>query len=863
MREVPHLRDRLRPDALAALMRTGEDSGGIAGGAAATLVVAAVCFCWSLFQLWYASPLPYMIGPVVLNSTQARSIHLGFALLLAFLLFPTLKNRPGGMSGALDWLLALAGSFCAAYLFLFYDEITARPATPTWYDIAIGTTGLVLLLEATRRAIGLPLVIVALVFLSYVFFGNSDVLPDVIRWKGATLERAINHQWSTEGVFGVPLGVSTSFVFLFVLFGALLDRAGAGNFFIKVAYALLGHMRGGPAKTSVLASGMMALISGSSIANTVTTGTFTIPLMKRAGLPAHKAGAVEVAASVDGQIMPPVMGAAAFLIMEYVGISYVEVIKHAILPAVMSYAGLLYIVHLEAVKAGMKGQERSAQGPLTTRLLRAGIILCSLVIVAGAAYYLVTGAERFLGPLAPWVVGTGVAVGYVALTWVAARQPDLEEAGTEQGEIPKVGETLKAGLHFLLPVVVLIWMLLVERLSPSLSAFWAVVLLIGILLTQRPLIALFRRAGDMAGSVGRGIGDLIEGLIAAPRNMVGVAVATAAAGIVVGTVTLTGIGQVMTAFVEALSGGNVVLMLLLTAVLCLILGMGLPTTANYIVVSSLMAPVIVQLGTEAGLAVELIAVHMFVFYFGLMADVTPPVGLAAFAASGISGADPIRTGVQAFFYSLRTAILPFIFVFNTELLLIDVGGPLGLALVVMAGFGAMLLFAAAMQGHFMARCRLWEIAALLLVAFTLLRPGYWMDMIAPPHVNREPQRIVELAGELPAGESLRLVVSGTSFAGEAVTKTVLLPLGPKADGTERLREAGLVLNVTDEAVRVLQVPFGTPAKRFGVLPGWTIETVRVPSDRPPKEVMFLPALALLALVMLAQRRRGGTLAGGA
>lgn len=845
---------------LSGLLTAADDHGGIASRPAAAVVIA-VCLAWSVFQLWYASPLPFLIGPVVLNSAQARSLHLAFAIFLAFALFPLIRGRPSRAGRALDWTLAVAGAFCAAYLFLFYEQISARPASPTWYDIAVGATGVVILLEATRRAIGLPLVVVALVFLGYVFFGNSEVLPDVIRWKGASLERAVNHQWSTEGVFGVPIGVSTSFVFLFVLFGTLLDRAGAGNFFIKLAYALLGHLRGGPAKTSVLASGMMALISGSSIANTVTTGSFTIPLMKRTGFPGHKAGAVEVAASVDGQIMPPVMGAAAFLIMEYVGITYVEVIKHAILPAIMSYAGLLYIVHLEAVKAGMQGIDKPARGPLATRLLRLGLITTSLVIAVGAIYYAVAFLERVLGGGAPWAVAPGVAALYVALTWIAARQPDLEAAGMEAETTPRLGPTLKAGLHFLLPIAVLIWMLLVERLSPSLAAFWAVVFLLVVLLTQRPLVALFRRTGAALGAAVHGFADLVEGLVAAPRNMVAVAIATATAGIVVGTVTLTGIGQVMTAFVETLAGDSVILMLLLTAVMCLILGMGLPTTANYIVVSSLMAPVIVQLGAEVGLAVELIAVHLFVFYFGLMADVTPPVGLAAFAASGISGADPIRTGATAFMFSLRTAILPFIFVFNTQLLLIDVGGPFGLALTIAAGLGAMLIFAAAMQGYFMTRCRGWEIAALILVAFTLLRPGYWMDMIHPPFVDRDPARIVELAEQRPADANLRLIVSGMTFSGEQVQKTVLLPLGEKADGAARLRQAGLVLNVRNGTAKVLRVPFNTPAKDYGISPGWTVETVKIPSDRPPKKLMFLPALALLGTVMLAQRRRGGRLSG--
>ncbi len=854
-------RHRLSQERLKEIIARAEAGARRPSGLGARVIVG-VCLVWALFQLWYSSPLPYIVGPVVLNSTQARSIHLAFGIFLAFTVFPGTARGRQRLVAAPDWIVAAVASFCAAYLFLLYEQITARPAMPTWYDVATGALGLVLLLEATRRAIGIPLVIVALVFLSYAFFGHSEWLPDVIRWKGASLERVVYHQWlTTEGVFGVPIGVSTSFVFLFVLFGALLERAGAGNYFIKIAYALLGHMRGGPAKTAVLASGMMALISGSSIANTVTTGTFTIPLMKRVGFPAHKAGAVEVAASVDGQIMPPVMGAAAFLIMEYVGISYVDVIKHALLPAIMSYIGLLYIVHLEAVKAGMSARPRPVHMPVTARLLRFAFTIASLAVFTGAVYYGLGWIKEYLGPASPWVIGAAVTVLYLGLVHIAARQPDLETAGEEADALPRLGPTLKAGLHFLLPVALLIWMLLVERLSPSTAAFWAVALLVAILLTQRPLIAWFRREHSLGQSVTHGVTDLVEGLIAGPRNMIGVAIATAAAGIVVGTVTLTGIGQVLTGFVEFLSGGNVIVMLLLTALLCLILGMGLPTTANYIVVSSLMAPVIVQLGAEAGLAVELIAVHLFVFYFGLMADVTPPVGLAAFAASGISGADPIRTGIAAFFYSLRTAILPFIFIFNTQLLLIDVGGVFGLALTVAAGIGAMLIFAAALQNYFMTRSRLWESAALLVVAFTLLRPGYWMDQLQPPYQRLDPSRVVETAAEQPPNASLQLVVSGTTFAGESIEKTVLLPLGETGSGVEGLRHGGLILDASGERVTVQRVRFGSVAEEYGVRPGWSVEAVQVPRERPPKELMYLPALALLGLVVWMQRRRGGRWSG--
>ncbi|MDZ7665028.1 MAG: TRAP transporter fused permease subunit [Desulfotignum sp.] len=311
-----------------------------------------------MFQLWYASPLPFIFNIFVINATEARSIHLAFAMFLSYTAYPTLKSSPREYIPIQDWFLGLVAAFCSAYLFIFYEQMSARPGIPTTLDLVVGVIGLILLLEATRRALGPPLMVVAAVFLIYTFFGSY--MPEVIAHKGASLSKGMSHYWlSTEGVFGVALGVSTGMVFMFVLFGSLLESAGAGNYFIRTAYAGLGHMRGGPAKAAVVSSGLTGLVSGSSIANVVTTGTFTIPLMKKVGFSAEKAGAVEVAASTNGQLTPPVMGAAAFLMVEYVGISYVEVIKHAFLPAIISYIALVYIVHLESCKMGLKGMAKS------------------------------------------------------------------------------------------------------------------------------------------------------------------------------------------------------------------------------------------------------------------------------------------------------------------------------------------------------------------------------------------------------------------------------------------------------------------------------------------------------------------------
>jgi len=329
----------------------------------------------------------------------------------------------------------------------------------------------------------------------------------------------------------------------------------------------------------------------------------------------------------------------------------------------------------------------------------------------------------------------------------------------------------------------------------------------------------------------------------------------AAAGIIVGTVSLTGIGLVMTELVELISGGNLMLMLALVAVISLILGMGLPTTANYIVVSTLMAPVVVELGAQSGLLVPLIAVHMFVFYFGLMADVTPPVGLASFAAAAIARTDPIKTGVTAFFYSMRTAILPFLFIFNTQLLLIGIDTTFHLALTVASATVAMLMFAAATQGYFLVKSRWYESLALLLVTFTLFRPGFWWDMVYPPHEFIAPKNIVALVEGMPGGERLRMHVEGETLEGKEVSKGVLLPLGEQAPGLQRLRKVGLTLLQAGDEVNIAAVAFGSPAEKLGLETGFRITGVEVETQRPVKEWMFIPALALLALIVLLQKRR--------
>ncbi len=816
-------------------------------------VLFFVPLIWTLFQLWYASPLPFLLNVFVINDTQARAIHLAFAVFLAFTAFPTFKRSPKSYIPVQDWALGLIGAFCSAYLFLFYAELATRPGNPSQMDLVVSIGGLILLLEATRRALGPPLMVVATIFVIYTFGGQY--MPEVIAHKGASLAKGMSHYWlGTEGVFGVALGVSTGMVFMFVLFGALLESAGAGNYFIRTAFAGLGHLKGGPAKAAVVSSGLTGLVSGSSIANVVTTGTFTIPLMKKTGFSPEKAGAIEVACSTNGQLMPPVMGAAAFLMVEYVGINYIDVIKHAFLPAIISYIALVYIVHLEACKMGLEGMKKTITKTVSQRLLTFVFVILSLIIIGGVTYYGLGWIKGVAGAATIYLVSVLLVAAYLLLLWTACKVPELEQS-TEITELPPLGPTAQAGLYYLLPVVVLMWCLTVERLSPALSAFWATVLMIVIVLTQRPLKGVFRKAQGEDFSFQSGFADLINGMVAGARNMIGIGVATAAAGIVVGTVTLTGIGLVMTEFVEFISGGNLMAILLFTAIISLILGMGLPTTANYIVVSTLMAPVIVNLGAQSGLIVPLIAVHLFVFYFGILADDTPPVGLAAFAAAGISGGDPIKTGIQGFMYDIRTAILPFMFIFNTQLLLIGIDHWYHLLITIVGATLAMLAFAAATQGFWLTKSRLWETAALLLIALLLFRPGLVWDEIYPPLMEEPATQLEAYVADMDPGSSLRLELKGEKMSGKEFTKVIMLEIGDEATGADRLAGVGFETREEDGKVFIDNVVFSSAAEKAGIDFDQEILSLQVPTHRLPKELVYIPTLGLYALLFVIQARR--------
>ena len=824
-------------------------------------ILLYIALTWSLFQLYVSSPLVLEITPWM-NADVVKRVHVSFAGLLAFLSYPAFKKSSRSQIPWSDWVMGFLIVISCVYL--IYNQVwdsrafEMRLGVPNSTDLLLSCIGLLLLLEATRRSLGPPLMIVALIALTYAYLGAGG-------YGGASLNKIVSHMWiTTEGAFGIAVGVSASMVFLFVLFGALLEKAGAGNYFIRVAYSLTGHYRGGPAKAAVVSSAMTGMISGSSIANVVTTGTFTIPLMKRVGFTSEKAGAIEVASSTNGQLTPPIMGTAAFLMVEYVGVSYIEVIKHAFLPAVISYIALIYIVHLEALKAGMKGLKRTAKLNKVDKL----ISICSVLIVLGVLVWVLPPFFQMIkdvaGDINVLVVSLIMISSYVSLLFYVSKMPDLPTGDII--EIPEVGKTVKAGLHFLLPVILLIWLLTVERFSPETSVYWATLFMVFIVLTQKIFLGIFRGSLDFVNQLIQSLRDIKVGFINGANNMIGVGVATTAAGIIVGTVTLTGVGQLIIGWVEFIAAGNLFLILLFTAMISLILGMGLPTTANYIVVSSLMAPVIMSLGAANNVAIPLIAAHMFVFYFGILADDTPPVGLAAYAAAAISKGDPIRTGVQGFIYDIRTAVLPFLFIFNTQLLMIGIDNVLSFAIVVVSSVIAILLFAAATQGHWLVKNRWWETVVLLLVAFMLFRPGYFWDKIDPPFKDMPGAQIFQIADTMEPGESIRFVVEGETLEGIKRAYTFLLPLAYGDSGKERVNNTGLQLDDLFGDMEVAMVMPGISNDRAinkqveaikvaGVDSGWIITSIQAKRKTLPKQIVFIPALLLIGIVGTMQLRR--------
>ncbi len=626
-------------------------------------ITTIVALCWSLFQLASASF-------ILVDSVYIRAIHLAFAIILVYFNIPMLKSSASSswdkrillaMSRVtiLDYILGIVASFAALYIFFDYMGLAGRAGMPITRDIVFGLILIVLLLEATRRVIGPALPIIATCFIVYVFTG--PYLPDFLAFKGASLTRFISQMtMDTEGVYGIPLNVSATVVFLFVLFGTMLERAGGGTFFIQLALGALGKYRGGAAKAAVLGSALTGVVSGSSIANVVTTGTFTIPLMKKVGYPAEKAAAVEVAASTNGQLAPPVMGAAAFIIAEYVNVPYIEVAKAAAVPAFASYIALLWITHLEACKLGLKGLSKR--------------------------------------------------------------------------DLPETLKVLINGFHFLIPILMLLYELVILQHSAELSVFRAIVVL-AIIMVFQPVVKAKLRGASLFAGLKEGIALLINSLAGGATNMAGVAMATASAGIIVGCVSL-GLGQQITSFVEILSGGNIFLLLIITAIASLLLGMGLPTTANYIIMASLTAPILVQFASSIEihgvmLQVPLIAAHLYCFYFGILADDTPPVGLAAYAAAAIAESNPISTGIQGFMYDIRTAILPLMFIFNHDILLWGITSvPEALFIFVMTCFGCMT-FASVVQGWFIRSNTWFEMIILAFASVFCLYPAVLTGFVLP------------------------------------------------------------------------------------------------------------------------------------
>lgn len=626
----------------------------------ASIILSLIAVSWSLFQLYTG-----LFGE--LPGSKQLSIHLTFALILCFTYFPFSKKSSRHGISVPDILLSVVGAAAALYLFVNYNHIVTSVGDAPVYDLIIGGILILIVLEATRRSISPILPAVTIVFLLYAYFG--PYLPGDLGHRGFRVKRIIDHIYmSGEGLWGVPLRVSATFVFLFVLFGAFLEKIGAGKYLIDLSFALMGRFRGGPAKAAVVASCAMGSISGSSIANTVTTGAMTIPLMKKVGFKNYVAGAVEVAASTNGQLMPPVMGAAAFIMAEIIGVPYVEIVKAAFIPALLSYAAIFSIVHLEAVKENIRG---------------------------------LTKEER-----------------------------------------PPMFKTFISGLHYLLPLILLIWLLLVVRWTPTTCASWSILLIVIVAIGNnlyRKWVAFPKlRPGDKECDepayieykenpqgyiLRRSAEEIFDSLETGARNMAGIAAACACCGIIIGVVTLTGLGLKMATLITEAAGGSLILTLIFSVFASIILGMGLPTTATYIIMAAMTAPAILTISANMNLGIPIIAVHLFVFYYGIVADDTPPVGLCAYAAAGIAGSDPIKTGWKSFRLDLAAFTLPFMFIYNTKLLMINTNW-LELLYIIPVSILGMFCWSIFIQGYWKTRTYLWERFIFLGLAFLLVNPSH-------------------------------------------------------------------------------------------------------------------------------------------
>ena len=630
---------------------------------------------WAKFAAFIAIAISifhfYTSGFGLLISFEQRSVHLALLMVLAFVMYP-LKKSDRDRVPWFDILMAAAGTVVCLYIYFNHYELAFRAGRPEQIDLIMGAIAILLVLEATRRSIGIALPIIASVFLVYAYFGPH--MPGILAHRGFSLRRIISHLYlTTEGIFGIPIGVSATFVFMFVLFGSVLEQSGIGEYLIKVVFSGLGHQKGGPAKAAVVTSGLMGMISGSSIANTVTTGSFTIPIMKKMGFSPEVAGGVEVAASTNGQFLPPIMGAAAFIMIEFTGLPYVEIIRAAFIPAVLSYVAIFGIVHLQAAKTGLKGMPKEELSPFLPTLIK--------------------------------------------------------------------------GIYFVIPIIGLVYLLVIRRMTALGSAYWAIVFAIIVSLAAKLVIMIWcKKTGavreeitpemlpiDPTKESKNGIysfkelgvsflKELIGAFEAGAKNMIGIAMACACAGIIIGVVTLSGLGLRMTSLILTLSRGNMFLTLVLTMFASLLLGLGLPTTAKYIIVATLTAPALTRLG------IPIIAAHLFILYFGVLADDTPPVGLAAYAAAAVAGSDPVKTGLLGFKFDLAAFILPFIFVYSPMMLMIDVTWYKLIWIVVTAVIG-MYAWSAGIQNYFFTKTRWWERIGLLGFAILSTVPDIQMDLI--------------------------------------------------------------------------------------------------------------------------------------
>lgn len=863
-------------------------------------IVAVIAILWSLFQIFLASPLPLATDVVNIK----RPIFLAFAFLMCFLMFPASKKLGERRIPVYDIVTALVAVGSALYLAVMHEELSLRPGRMLGmelfgmsipYELLIGIVGVLLLLEATRRSIGFPLVIVALTFLVFTRYGQdlSTVLyflggiflalgvvqlvrqrmvgaavllvlggvivfhalateaPLVeISHKGRSFDSLVNYMWfEKEAIFGIPIDVAVSFVFLFVLFGALLDKAGAGKYFLDLAFAMVGRFRGGPAKAAILASGMTGSISGSSIANVVTTGTFTIPVMRKTGFPAIKAGAIEVAASTNGQIMPPVMGAAAFVMAEFIGIAYFDVIVAALIPAIISYMALFYISHLEALKLGLQGMPREDIPPLKSTFLGGVHYIVPIFILV----YLLIVERMTAGSAVFWCIL------WMMLTMLMERS--FAQSVSMRDRL----------LSYVAPLALFLMFVILmangaftdakgaDTLSVAGAVGWS--LLLGVAVLAARFVQRYRLddRNETLSDLQEGFNAVVSGLVAGARNMVGIGIAIAAAGIIVGAVAASGLSNNLSGLVQGIAGGNIVILLLMTAVLALVLGMGLPTTANYIVVAGILAPVLVEVGSATGYAMPLIAVHLFVFYYGLMADSTPPVCLAAFAASAISRADPLRTGVQSFAYDIRTAVLPLVFIFNTELLLIGVDSWAVGVLVLFVSLLAIFAFSSLTQGYFLTKVRWYEGVMLAGICLMLFRPGLFMDQMYPNWKKVDIDQFTAGELDIPEGRIVRFQVTQETAYGDRY-RMYRLEAPPPDQAIED--GYGLVLE-HDEANPdryAVAVRFGTPAAEVGMksfqdyVTGIQVEQIGAPSKRWIYPFAFL-LIGLLVMSQLSRIRR--------